>query len=103
MKASRMVARLRPFVNPSDGESREARQKFMAVVTDLFSEEGEYSNILRRGAFSVSPQVCYASYVGTADSIDELSIARHFAACGVTIPMADDELGPWAREYLRDA
>jgi len=102
MKASRMVARLRPLVNPSDPESREARQKFMAVVTELFSEQGEYSNILRRGAFSVSPQVCYAPFVGTADSIDELSIARHFAACGVTIPMADDELGPWAREYLRD-
>jgi len=103
MKASRMVARLRPVVNPSDPESREVRQKFMAVVTELFSEQGEYSNILRRVAFSVSPQVCYAPFVGTADSVHKLSIARHFAACGVTIPMADDELGPWAREYLRDA
>ncbi|KAJ8590459.1 hypothetical protein M405DRAFT_736748 [Rhizopogon salebrosus TDB-379] len=102
MKASRMVARLRPLVNPSDPESREARQKFMAVVTELFSQQEEYSNILRRGAFSVSPQVFYAPYVGMTDSIGELSIARHFAACGVTIPMADDELGPWAREYLRD-
>ncbi|OJA07866.1 hypothetical protein AZE42_08262 [Rhizopogon vesiculosus] len=100
MKASRMVARLRPLVNSNDPESREARQKFMAIVTELFSEQGEYSDILRRGAFSVSPQVCYAPYVGTADTIDALSIARHFAACGVTIPMADDELGPWAREYL---
>ncbi|KAG1723367.1 uncharacterized protein EDB91DRAFT_1173087 [Suillus paluster] len=102
MKASRTVARLRPLVHPSDPESREARQKYMAVVTELFSEPGEYSNILRRGAFSVSPHVCYAPFVGMADSIDKLSIARHFAACGVTIPMADDELGPWAQEYLRD-
>lgn len=102
MKASRTVARLRPLVHPSDPESREARQKYMTVVTELFSEPGEYSNILRRGAFSVSPHVCYAPFVGIADKIDKLSIARHFAACGVTIPMADDELGPWAQEYLRD-
>ncbi|KAG0697365.1 hypothetical protein DFH29DRAFT_946517 [Suillus ampliporus] len=102
MKASRTVARLRPLVHPSDPDSREGRQKYMTVVTELFSEPGEYSNILRRGAFSVSPHVCYAPYVGMVDSIDKLSIARHFAACGVTITMADDELGPWAQEYLRD-
>lgn len=102
MKASRTVARLRPIVHPSDPESREARQKYMTVVTELFSERGEYSSILRRGAFSVSPHVCYAPFVGVADDIDRLSIARHFAACGVTIPIAEDELGPWAMEYLRD-
>jgi len=74
----------------------------MAVVTELFSELGGYENILRRGAFSVSPQVGYASYVGVAEDISKESVARHFAACGVTIPMADNELGPWAREYIRD-
>ncbi|KIK96572.1 hypothetical protein PAXRUDRAFT_138174 [Paxillus rubicundulus Ve08.2h10] len=102
MRASRTVARLRPVVHPSDTESREARQKFMAVVTELFSELGGYENILRRGAFSVSPQVGYAPYVGVAEDISKESVARHFAVCGVTIPMADDELGPWAREYIRD-
>ncbi|KAG2353841.1 hypothetical protein BDR07DRAFT_1431813 [Suillus spraguei] len=102
MKASRTVARLRPMVNPSDPESREARQKYMTVVTELFSERGEYSSILRRDAFSVSPHVSYAPFVGTTDDIDRLSIARHFAACGVTIPIAEDELAPWAMEYLRD-
>ena len=102
MRASRTVARLRPVVLPNDPESREARQKFMAVVTELFSEPGGYENILRRGAFSVSPQIGYVPYVGSTDAIDKESIARHFAVCGVTIPMADVELGPWAREYIRD-
>lgn len=102
MRASRTVARLRPVVLPNDPESREARQKFMAVVTELFSESGRYENILRREAFSVSPQVGYVPYMGSADVITNESIARHFAVCGVTIPMADNELGPWAREYIRD-
>ncbi|KAF9243544.1 hypothetical protein BU15DRAFT_42979 [Melanogaster broomeanus] len=102
MRASRMVARLRPVVHPNDPESREARQKFMAIVTELFSEPGGYENILRRGVFSVSPQVGYAPYVGAAEDVTRESVARHFAVCGVTIPMADNELGPWAREYIRD-
>ncbi|KIJ66815.1 hypothetical protein HYDPIDRAFT_26236 [Hydnomerulius pinastri MD-312] len=102
MKASRTVARLRPVVHPNDPDSREARQKFMAVVTELFSEPGGYENILRRGAFSVSPQIGYAPYVGPAEDITKESIARHFAICGVTIPMADNELGPWAQEYISD-
>jgi hypothetical protein len=102
MRASRTVARLRPVVLPNDHESRDARQKFMAVVTELFSEPGGYENILRRGAFSVSPQINYVPYVGSADALTKESIARHFALCGVTIPIADNELGPWAREYIRD-
>ena len=102
MRASRTVARLRPVVLPNDHESRDARQKFMAVVTELFSEPGGYENILRRGAFSVSPQVDLGPYLGSADSLTKESVARHFALCGVTIPVADNELGPWAREYIRD-
>lgn len=101
MRASRTVARLRPVVFPSDPDSRETRQKFMAVVTELFSEPGAYENILRRAAFSVSPQLGYVPYAGAADALSKESVARHFAACGVTIPMADNELGPWAREYIR--
>ncbi|KAH7884558.1 hypothetical protein F5I97DRAFT_1937973 [Phlebopus sp. FC_14] len=102
MRASRTVARLRPVVHPNDPESREARQKFMTVVTELFSEPGGYENILRRGAFSVSPHIGFAPYVGTAESVTEDSVARHFAACGVTITVADNEVGPWAREYVRN-
>ncbi|KAF8558119.1 hypothetical protein OG21DRAFT_1504478 [Imleria badia] len=102
MRASRTVARLRPVVLPNDPESRDTRQKFMAVVTELFSEPGAFENILRRGAFSVSPQVAYAPYVGSADALTMETVARHFAVCGITIPMADNELGPWAREYIRD-
>lgn len=102
MRASRTVARLRPVVFPNDPESREARQTFMSVVTELFSEPARYENILRREAFSVSPQLSYIPYVGPADAITSESLARHFAVCGVTIPMADNELGPWAREYIRD-
>lgn len=102
MRASRTVARLRPVVLPNDSDSRETRQKFIAVVTELFSEPGAYENILRRGAFSVSPQLNYVPYVGTPDSLTKETIARHFAVCGITIPMADNELGPWAREYIRD-
>ncbi|KAL4075037.1 hypothetical protein V8B97DRAFT_1868164 [Scleroderma yunnanense] len=102
MRASRRVARLRPQVHPNDPDSREARQKFMAVVTELFSDLGGYENILRRGAFSVSPHVDFAPYVGAAEGISKESVARHFAACGVTIPVADNELGPWAQQYIRD-
>lgn len=102
MRASRRVARLRPQVHPNDPESREARQKFMAVVTELFCEPGAYENILRRAAFSVSPHVDFAPYVGIAEGITRESVARHFAVCGVTITVADTELGPWAQQYIRD-
>lgn len=102
MRASRRVARLRPQVHPNDPDSREARQKFMAVVTELFSEPGGYENILRRGAFSVSPHIDFAPYIGAAEGITKESVARHFAACGVTMTVADYELGPWAQQYIRD-
>ncbi|KAG9315163.1 hypothetical protein JVU11DRAFT_4288 [Chiua virens] len=102
MRASRMVARLRPVVLPNDSDSRDNRQKFMTLVTELFSEPGGYENILRRGSFSVSPQVKYVPFVGAPDTISREDVARHFAMCGITIPVADNELGPWAREYIRD-
>lgn len=102
MRASRRVARLRPQVHPNDPESRDARQKFMAVVTELFSEPGAYENILRRAAFSVSPNVDFAPYIGIAEGITRETVARHFATCGVTITVADNELGPWAQQYIRD-
>lgn len=102
MRASRRVARLRPQVHSNDADSREARQRFMAIVTELFSDKGGYENILRRGAFSVSPHVDFAPYVGAAEDISKESVARHFAACGVTITVADNELGPWAQQYIHD-
>lgn len=74
----------------------------MVVVTELFSELGGYENILRRGAFSVSPQVNHVPYMGSVDNISKENIARHFAGCGVTIPVAENELGPWAREFNRN-
>ncbi|KAH7912326.1 hypothetical protein BJ138DRAFT_805120 [Hygrophoropsis aurantiaca] len=101
MRASRTVARLRPIVHQNDAETREARQRFMAVVTELFSVPGEYENILRRGPFSVSPHISYTPYVGAANEISAVEVAAHFAACGVTITVADNELLPWAREYIR--
>ncbi|KAI6027766.1 hypothetical protein BKA83DRAFT_4233227, partial [Pisolithus microcarpus] len=91
MRASRRVARLRPPVHPNNPESREARQKFMAVVAELFCEPGAYDNTLRRAAFSVSPHVDFAPYVGIAEGITRERVARHFAACGVTITVADTE------------
>ena len=102
MRASRRVARLRPQVHPNDPDSRESRQRFMAIVTELFSDTGGYEDILRRGAFSVSPHVDFAPYVGAVEIISKESVARHFAACGVTITVADNELGPWAQQYIRD-
>ncbi|KAH7927968.1 hypothetical protein BV22DRAFT_1045049 [Leucogyrophana mollusca] len=102
MRASRTVARLRPIVQQNDAETREARQKFMAVVTELFSVPGDYENVLRRGPFSVSPQIDYTPYVGSANEISAVEVAAHFAACGVTTTMADNELLPWAREYIRN-
>lgn len=103
MRASRTVARIRPTIQPNDPESREARQRFMAIVTELFSAPGEYENLLRRAAYSVCPHMTYAPYICKAEEMTDIGIACHFASCGVTITMADSELGPWAREYRRSA
>lgn len=103
MRASRTVARIRPTIQLNDPESREARQRFMAIVTELFSIPGEYENLLRRAAYSVCPRMTYVPYTCKAEDMTDIGIACHFASCGVTITMADSELGPWACEYKRSS
>lgn len=101
VKALRTVARLRPEKtipnSPNTGY-------FKPVVVRLFSVHGAYhESILRQGLHVASPAK-YTPYVGSlADGVTGDDIACHFAACGVTVEDAENDLGPWARNsiYLR--
>ncbi|KAJ7123816.1 hypothetical protein C8R43DRAFT_958967 [Mycena crocata] len=97
LKASRTVARLRPVIGEKGDTS--ARNEFMACAAQLFASPGMYQDLLRRNALAVVPVVSYKPYRATQFSITAVEVARHFAASGVSVQEAVEELEPWAQEY----
>ncbi|EGN99049.1 hypothetical protein SERLA73DRAFT_181833 [Serpula lacrymans var. lacrymans S7.3] len=102
MKASRTVARLRPPIIPDDPESRQARQDFLTATTRIFSVPGAYETIISRANVSIAPQVTYTPYSSAVVDVTIQGVARHYAVCGVSCLIAENELGPWAREYIKE-
>jgi hypothetical protein len=91
LKASRDVARTRP-------ESGSLRSEFTACVTDLFSVEGRYRQLLQALDLTVSSTVSYKPFPSQL-SITQEGVARHFADCGFTVDAAETELEPWAKAH----
>jgi hypothetical protein len=96
VKASRIVSQLRP--DKTTGPL-EASVPFKPTTARLFSVHGAYQEALMRLRIDIAHQVTYMPYNGPSDlTLD--NVASHFAACGITLAVADSELGPWARQYL---
>lgn len=96
LKASRIVARLRPEADLSG--STAPRAEFMACVAELFSAPGAYRNRVETHNFKVAPAMTIRPYRGPATVAVE-DVVRHFADCGVTFDAATQELEPWAQNY----
>ena len=100
MRASRTMARLRPEMMVDGPTTAQARLQFKETAIYLFSDAQRYRQLTRNGE-DIAPQAAYEPFVGSLDSITTENVAQHFAACGISVKAACDEMEPWARECLR--
>jgi len=106
LKASRLVARLRPEVDrinlPPNG-TLPLRHNFVAHVARLFAEPGLYQAYLSQGnpPLQIASEVRYIPFTGVVDENNLDDLVVHLAMCGVTEAMAASELRSWAQEYRR--
>lgn len=101
MRASRIVARLRPEMMIDEPTTRTARLRFKETVINLFSTPRAYHQTLIRNDVAIAPQITYQPFMGLLEDITLDGVARHFAMCGISGAVAERELGPWARECQR--
>jgi hypothetical protein len=104
LRASRIVARLRPELAHGNGLHLSLRADFMTRVVAVFSVPGAYAEKIKAEGLVVSPLVmCRPFRTDANSSVTEEDVVRHFAQCGVTLEVAEKELGPWAKCYLSQA
>lgn len=101
LRASRIVARLRPELSHGNNLHLAVRADFMTRVVSLFSVPGAYAEKIKADGLVVAPVAMYKTYrVNVGGTVREEDVARHFAQCGVTASVAENELEPWAMYYL---
>lgn len=104
LRASRIVARLRPEILQGSALHIALRADFMSRVVGLFSVPGAYAIKIKAGGLVVAPIVTYKAFNATANSnVCEEDVVRHFAQCGITVAVTESELEPWAMHYLTQA
>lgn len=121
VKASRIVARLRPLASgekPRDGTANQTsnngsaspttpngRNSFTTLAVTLFADPTLYPSFLAQHDIQIAQEVMYQRYDGLKVPGTEMSlldVVRHFASCGIS-EETGKEMGGWAREYLRAA
>jgi hypothetical protein len=101
MRASRIIARLRPDMVLDERTTRAARMQFKeTAVRQLFSIPGRYHRVLTNNNIAVAPQITYQPFMGLPGDITLHRVALHFAMCGISFAMADSDLEPWAEECV---
>lgn len=102
VKAFQIIARLGPTKSE---EHATIRSQYKPLVVTLFFIPELYLRVLARLCLDVSDTVAYAPIRHSSESqtLTMSDVARHFAACGITVDVAENELGPWARESFVDA
>ena len=101
MRASRIIARLRPDMVLDERTTRAARMQFKeTAVRQLFSIPGRYHRVLTNNNIAVAPQITYQPFMGLPGDITLHRVALHFAMCGISFAMADSDLEPWAKECV---
>jgi hypothetical protein len=104
LRASRIVARLRPELAHGNGSHLSLRADFMTRVVAVFSVPGAYAEKIKAEGLVVSPLVIYRAFrTDVNGSVSEEDVVRHFAQCGVTVEVAEKELESWAKCYLSQA
>jgi hypothetical protein len=101
MRASRIMARLRPDMMLDEQTTRAARMQFKEIaIRHLFSVPGRYHRVLTNNNTVIAPQVTYQPFMGRPGDITIIRVALHFAKCGISIAVADSDLEPWAEECV---
>jgi hypothetical protein len=101
MRASRIVARLRPDMVLDEHTTRAARMQFKEIaIRHLFSIPGRYHRILINKNTAVTPQVTHQPFKCQPGNITLDRVALHFAKCGISIALAESDLEPWAEECV---
>ncbi|KAE9410760.1 hypothetical protein BT96DRAFT_912228 [Gymnopus androsaceus JB14] len=99
--ASRMLAHMRPDLQPSPS----LRQNYVAAVLSLFTVKGRYKDLVAHLGLQISPITTFRVFTPdsaeSANIISEEDVARHYASCGVTVKMAEENVENWAIQYKR--
>jgi hypothetical protein len=105
LRASRIVARLRPELSHGNNLHLAVRADFMTRVVSLFSVPGAYAEKIKTDGLVVASVATYKAYRASVGggNVREGDVLRHFAECGVTVLVAESELEPWATHYLSQA
>lgn len=104
LRASRIVARLRPELSQGNSLHLAIRADFITRVMALFSMPGAYAEKIRAEGLVIAPLVMYRAFrIDVSGIVREEDVVRHFAQCGVTVTVAENELEPWAVSYLSQA
>jgi hypothetical protein len=101
MRASRIMARLRPDMVLDEQTTRAARMAFKEIaIRHLFSVPGRYHRVLTNKKIVIAPKVTYQHFMGQPGDITLERVAIHFAICGISFAVADSDLEPWAAECV---
>lgn len=101
MRASRIMARLRPDMMLDEQTTRAARMQFKEIaIRHLFSVPGRYRRVLTNNNTVIAPQVTYQPFMGRPGDITIIKVALHFAKCGISTAVVDSDLEPWAEECV---
>lgn len=101
MRASRILARLRPDMVVDEHTTRAARMHFKeTAIRHLFSIPGRYHRVLINNNITIAPEVTYQAFEGLPGDITLLGVVLHFAMCGISLAVADSDLEPWAEECV---
>ncbi|KZP27411.1 hypothetical protein FIBSPDRAFT_853603 [Athelia psychrophila] len=101
IRASRLIARLRPITVKGDQASRECQIQFDQLSIELFSTPHRYEQVLTTLGSAIAKEAAHVAYGGPPTDVTLESVGRHFAACGISLETAEQVLGPWMRERLR--
>ncbi|KII89852.1 hypothetical protein PLICRDRAFT_697687 [Plicaturopsis crispa FD-325 SS-3] len=104
LKASRVMARLRPEVDTQDPETKALRARFTALALELFTQEGRsLSDCIASQGISVATEPVFAPYRFHGGNIDDMTlfdVAAHFAAAGFA---SSAPFRHWAQQYQNGA
>jgi hypothetical protein len=101
MRASRIVARLRPDMVLDEHTTRATRMQFKEIaIRHLFSIPGRYHRVLTNNNIVIIPWVTYQPFTCQPGDITLKRVAFHFAKCGISFAVADSDLEPWAEECV---
>ncbi|KAL0569995.1 hypothetical protein V5O48_011963 [Marasmius crinis-equi] len=97
LRASRLYAQMRPIQTASPPA---LRTEYGVYSMELITNDGAYASIVRRYNLQIARALDCKPYDGPS-KVDIEEVARHFARCGVSVQLLNNDFVPWAREHQK--